>query len=70
MERLTKLKTSRMKELVIQRRSELEEIVKMTHIEPDKSTAAEKSITLIDCGTDSPWSVCHSNFLSKGIIEF
>lgn len=50
MERLTKLKASRMKELVMKKRSELEEICKMTHIEPDTSTAAEKSNALIDSG--------------------
>lgn len=53
-ERLTKLKASRMKELVMKRRSELEEICKMTHIEPDTSTAAEKSNALIDSGIDNP----------------
>lgn len=50
MERLTKLKASRMKELVMKKRSELEEICKMTHIEADSSTAAEKSSALIDSG--------------------
>ncbi|KAG8637579.1 hypothetical protein MANES_15G138700v8 [Manihot esculenta] len=53
-ERLTKLKASRMKELVMKRRSELEEICKMTHIEPDTSTAAEKSNALIDSGLVDP----------------
>ncbi|KAF2305700.1 hypothetical protein GH714_007628 [Hevea brasiliensis] len=53
-ERLTKLKASRMKELVMKRRSELEEICKMTHIEPDTSTATEKSIALIDSGLVDP----------------
>jgi protein regulator of cytokinesis 1 len=49
-QRLTKLKASRMKELVMKKRSELEEICRMTHIEPDSSTAAEKSSALIDSG--------------------
>ncbi|KAM7270385.1 hypothetical protein ACFE04_029599 [Oxalis oulophora] len=53
-ERLTKLKASRMKELVMKRRSELEEICKMIHIEPDQSTAAEKSKALIDSGLVDP----------------
>ncbi|KAJ4829110.1 hypothetical protein Tsubulata_032893 [Turnera subulata] len=53
-ERLTKLKASRMKELVMKKRSELEEICKMTHIEPDTSTAAEKSNALIDSGLVDP----------------
>lgn len=50
-ERLAKLKASRMKELVMKRRSELEDVCKMTHIEPDTSTNPEKSTALIDSGT-------------------
>lgn len=50
MDRLAKLKASRMKELVLKRRSELEEICRLTHIQPDTSTAAEKSSALIDSG--------------------
>jgi len=50
-ERLTKLKASRMKELVMKRRSDLEGLCKMTHIEPDTSTNPEKSTALIDSGT-------------------
>lgn len=49
-ERLTKLKASRMKELVFKRRSELEEICKRSHIEPDTSTAPEKTNAMIDSG--------------------
>ncbi|XP_022776542.1 65-kDa microtubule-associated protein 6-like [Durio zibethinus] len=49
-EKLTKLKASRMKELVMKRRSELEDICRMTHIEPDASTAVEKSNVLINSG--------------------
>ncbi|THG00400.1 hypothetical protein TEA_024619 [Camellia sinensis var. sinensis] len=49
-ERLTKLKASRMKELVMKRRSELEDLCRKTHIEPDPSTAPEKSNALIDSG--------------------
>ncbi|KAG7032596.1 65-kDa microtubule-associated protein 6 [Cucurbita argyrosperma subsp. argyrosperma] len=49
-ERLTKLKAGRMKQLVMKRRSELEEICRMTHIEADPSTASEKSNALIDSG--------------------
>lgn len=50
MERLNKLKASRMKELVMKKRSELEDICHKTHIEPDPSTAPEKSTALIDSG--------------------
>ncbi|KAK9276656.1 hypothetical protein L1049_006192 [Liquidambar formosana] len=54
LERLTKLKASRMKELVIKRRSELEEVCRITHIEPDTSTAVEKANALIDSGLVDP----------------
>nr|CAN64202.1 hypothetical protein VITISV_016187 [Vitis vinifera] len=47
-ERLGKLKASRMKELVMKKRAELEEICRIAHIEPDTNTAAEKSNALID----------------------
>ncbi|CAN1839260.1 65-kDa microtubule-associated protein 6 [Linum perenne] len=53
-ERLTKLKASRMKELVMKKIVELEEMCKMTHIEPDTSTSAEKSTALIDSGLVDP----------------
>ena len=49
-ERLTKLKASRMKDLVLKKRIELEEICRWAHIDPDSSTAPEKSIALIDSG--------------------
>ncbi|XP_039145128.1 65-kDa microtubule-associated protein 6-like [Dioscorea cayenensis subsp. rotundata] len=48
--RLTKLKASRMKELVFRRRLELEEICRRAHIEPDVSTVPEKTTALIDSG--------------------
>ncbi|KAG5041849.1 hypothetical protein JHK85_014325 [Glycine max] len=47
-DRLAKLKASRMKELVFKKRSELEEICRLTHIEPNPSTVAEKASALID----------------------
>ncbi|CAA7400812.1 unnamed protein product [Spirodela intermedia] len=53
-ERLTKLKASRMKDLVLKKRLELEEICRWAHIEPDTSTAPEKSIALIDAGIVDP----------------
>ncbi|TXG56997.1 hypothetical protein EZV62_018310 [Acer yangbiense] len=53
-ERLTKLKATRMKELVMKKRAELEEICQMAHIEPETSTAAEKSSALIDSGLVDP----------------
>lgn len=49
-ESLSKLKASKMKELVMKRRSELEDLCRLTHIQPDTSTSAEKSSALIDSG--------------------
>jgi Ase1/PRC1/MAP65 family protein len=49
-ERLTKLKTSRLKEIVVKRRAELEEICQNAHIEPDVSTAPEQTDAMIDSG--------------------
>ncbi|KAG6486250.1 hypothetical protein ZIOFF_054820 [Zingiber officinale] len=48
--RLTKLKVSRMKELVLKRRSELEEECRRAHVEPDTSTETEKTTAMIDSG--------------------
>ncbi|TVU45346.1 hypothetical protein EJB05_04831, partial [Eragrostis curvula] len=53
-ERLTRLKAGRMKELVLKRRLELENICRSMHIEPDASTVPEKSIALIDSGLVNP----------------
>ncbi|XP_066397415.1 65-kDa microtubule-associated protein 6-like isoform X2 [Miscanthus floridulus] len=53
-ERLTKLKTSRLKEIVMKRRAELEEICQKAHIEPDVSTAPEQTDALIDSGLIDP----------------
>jgi protein regulator of cytokinesis 1 len=43
-----------MKELVMKRRSELEDLCRLTHIQPDTSTSAEKSTALIDSGLVDP----------------
>lgn len=53
-ERLKKLKASRMKELVRKRRLELEDICKRAHMEPDISTEPEKTNALIDSGLVDP----------------
>ncbi|GJU95229.1 65-kDa microtubule-associated protein 6-like protein [Tanacetum coccineum] len=53
-ERLNKLKASRMRELVMKRRAELEEICFKMHIEPDPSTAIDKSNAMIDSGLVDP----------------
>ncbi|XP_010554374.1 PREDICTED: 65-kDa microtubule-associated protein 6-like isoform X2 [Tarenaya hassleriana] len=52
--RLSKLKASRMKELVMKRRSELEDLCRIAHIEPDTSTSVEKTSALIDSGLVEP----------------
>ena len=49
-ERLMIVKASRMKELVLKRRIELEEICREAHIEPDMSTTPEKLCAMIDSG--------------------
>ncbi|EHA8591762.1 putative 65-kDa microtubule-associated protein 6 [Cocos nucifera] len=53
-DRLKKLKASRMKEFVLKRRSELEEICRRAHIEPDMTTAPDKTNALIDSGLVDP----------------
>ncbi|CDP05474.1 unnamed protein product [Coffea canephora] len=53
-ERLATLKASRMKELVMKRRQELEDICCRTHIQPDPSTAADKANAMIDSGLLDP----------------
>lgn len=53
-DRLTRLKAGRMKELVLKRRLELENICRSIHVEPDASTVPEKSIALIDSGLVNP----------------
>lgn len=59
-DRFNKLKSSRMKELVMKRRSELENLCRSTHIEPDTSTSLEKSTALIDSGKKCDKSLCTS----------
>ncbi|KAL5156427.1 65-kDa microtubule-associated protein 6 [Glycine soja] len=56
-DRLAKLKASRMKELVFKKRSELEEICRLTNIEPDPSIVAEKASALIDSGLVDPFEL-------------
>lgn len=53
-ERLTTLKASRMKELVMKRRQELEDICCRTHVQPDPSTAADKANAMIDSALLDP----------------
>lgn len=53
-ERLDKLKFSRMKEIAFKRQGELEEIFAHAHIEIDSQAAREKILTLIDSGSVEP----------------
>ncbi|XP_051125998.1 65-kDa microtubule-associated protein 1-like [Andrographis paniculata] len=53
-ERLDKLKASRMKEIAFKRQSELEEIFAHAHIEIDTEAAREKILSLIDSGNIEP----------------
>lgn len=53
-ERLATLKASRMKELVMKRRQELEDICCRAHIQADPSTAADKANAMIDSGLLDP----------------
>ncbi|XP_022774468.1 65-kDa microtubule-associated protein 3-like [Durio zibethinus] len=48
--RLEELKSSKMKELVLKKRSELEEICRKTHLVPDSDTAVEDAIEAIESG--------------------
>ncbi|GAA0143305.1 non-motor microtubule binding protein [Lithospermum erythrorhizon] len=54
MERLNDLKAGKMKELVLKKRLELEDICYRTHIQPDPSTAADKANAMIDSGLVDP----------------
>ncbi|KAH7427679.1 hypothetical protein KP509_10G054800 [Ceratopteris richardii] len=49
-QRLEQLKATKMKELVLKKRSILEQICSLAHIDPDPSTAPEKTNALIDSG--------------------
>ncbi|CAL4930023.1 unnamed protein product [Urochloa decumbens] len=59
-ERLTKQKASRMKELVLKKRLELEDVCRNAHMEPDTNTAPEKIIALIDSGLVDPCELLSS----------
>lgn len=53
-QRLTKLKAGRMKEFVLKKRLELEEVCQLAHMEPDTSTASDKLCALIESGLVDP----------------
>ncbi|MCO5615105.1 hypothetical protein L7F22_069394 [Adiantum nelumboides] len=49
-QRLEQLKATKMKDLVLKRRSVLEQVCRQAHMEPDPSTSSEKTNALIDSG--------------------
>ncbi|KAE9612054.1 hypothetical protein Lal_00022212 [Lupinus albus] len=55
--RLEKLKSSKMKELVLKKRNELEEICRKTHFVPEVDGAVEYAIEALESGTVNPASV-------------
>ncbi|CAL5404904.1 unnamed protein product [Camellia sinensis] len=55
--RLEELKASKMKELVLKKRSELEEICRKTHLIPESDSAVEIAIEAIESGVVDPASV-------------
>lgn len=68
-EMLTRLKAGRMKELVLKRRLELENICRSMHVEPDASTVPEKSIALIDSGTSSEFLFTVLTEMASGSLD-
>lgn len=62
-----------MKELVMKRRAELEDLCYKTHIQPDQSTAADKSSAMIDSGKSSNLGFIkgsvHRNFNAQKWIQ-
>ncbi|KAJ7558635.1 hypothetical protein O6H91_04G049300 [Diphasiastrum complanatum] len=54
LERLDHLKTSKLKELVLKKRLELEEICRNAHMEADRTTSRDKTDALIDSGMADP----------------
>lgn len=53
-DRLDQLKASRMKELVMKKQEELDEIYRRAHMDPDPYTAHEKIMAIIDSGIFDP----------------
>jgi protein regulator of cytokinesis 1 len=51
-ERLDVLKKSKMKELVLKKRLDLEAVCKSAHLEPDANTSADKLVAIIDAGIE------------------
>eukprot|EP01018_Ginkgo_biloba_P011853 Gb_30131 [translate_table: standard] len=58
--RLEELKGSKMKELVLKKRTELEEICRKTHLIPETNTALDKTIASMDSGLVDPSELLES----------
>ncbi|KAH9574264.1 hypothetical protein CY35_01G047700 [Sphagnum magellanicum] len=66
-DRLDTLKASRMKELVVKRRLELEDICRCAHMEPDANTTEEKLIAMVDSGIVDPTQLLSQ--MEKQIVQ-
>ena len=60
--RLEELKGSKMKELVLKKRTELEEICRRTHLIAESNTTLDKSIASMDSGKFSLVTICNGIF--------
>ncbi|EEF49147.1 65-kDa microtubule-associated protein 3 isoform X2 [Ricinus communis] len=67
--RLEELKSSKMKDLVLKKRSELEEICRKTHMVPEADTAIEYAIDAIEFGNVDPASVLEQIELQIGNVK-
>ena len=63
-QKLEKLKASKMKELVLKKRLVLEDVYRQAHMEPDPSTTSDKTNALIDSGTGKKPSKPHNVFIT------
>ncbi|KAK9293145.1 hypothetical protein L1049_021131 [Liquidambar formosana] len=67
--RLEELKSSKLKELVLKKRSELEEICRKTHMVPEADTAMEYAIEAIESGAVDPACVLEQIELQIGNVK-
>ncbi|KAJ4851236.1 hypothetical protein Tsubulata_046661 [Turnera subulata] len=67
--RLEELKASKMKELVLKKRSELEEICRKTHMVPEADTGIEDAIEAIESGNMDPSDLLEQIELQIGNVK-
>lgn len=67
--RLEELKSSKMKELVLKKRSELEEICRKTHLVPEADNAVEYAIEAVECGAVDPACVLEQIELQISLVK-